>query len=67
MGLIEFLILVFVVVVICAVAVSFLGKVPNCPAWVAQLVWFVGAAIIIYTLLQATGILQHDPQIPRLR
>lgn len=67
MGLIEFLLTVFVVVVICAVGVWVLGRVPGCPAWVPQLVWFVGAVIIVYTLLQATGILAHDPQIPRVR
>lgn len=66
MGLMEFLVFVFVVVLICAVAVFALQKIPGCPSWVPSLVWLLCAVIIIFRLLQAMGVLQHDPQIPSL-
>lgn len=66
MGLIEFLIFVLIVVVICGVGSMLISQIPKCPAWVPQMIWWLGGAIILWTLLQATGILAHDPQLPHI-
>jgi hypothetical protein len=68
MGLIEFFILVIVVVVLAALTVWAIGQfAPGTPAIVPRLIWGVAVVIIIFTLVQALGLMGHDPQIPRLR
>ena len=68
MGLIEFFILVIVVVVLAALATWAIRTfAPGTPAIITNIVWCVAVLIIVVTLIQALGLLGHDPQIPRLR
>jgi hypothetical protein len=68
MGLFEFLIVVVLVVFACWLAVYAVGYLaPGHPAIIDKLIWGVGIVIILVLFLQATGILAHDVQIPRLR
>jgi len=67
MGFIEFIVLCIIVLVIAWVGVLVLGKlVPGHPPIVDTLIWGVAILIIIVALLRAIGIMNHDPQIPRL-
>lgn len=67
MGMLEFVILAIVVCIIAAAATWALRTfVPGVPAIVYTLIWGVAIGIIIWTLLQATGVLRHDPKIPSL-
>ena len=68
MGILEFFLICLIVVVLAAFTVWAIGSfAPGTPAIVVKLIWAVAVLIIIVTLLNATGILGHDPQIPRLR
>lgn len=73
MGVVEFFVLVFVVVLFAAVAIwgtnSLVPKLTGAapPAIVAYLIWAVAILIIIVAILRATGLIGTDPQIPRLR
>ena len=65
MGFLEFIILCFLVLAIAWMATWALGYfLPGHPAIVDKLIWGIAVAIILITLLQATGIMKHDPQIP---
>ena len=67
MGFGAFIIICFVVVAIAAVGTWALRKfVSECPPIVHTIIWGVAIFIIIVTLLKATGIMSHDPQIPQL-
>jgi hypothetical protein len=67
MGLIEFLIVVVVAVVLGWLAVYVIGQLaPTHPPIIDRLIWVAVILIVVVTLLRALGILQHDPQIPRL-
>lgn len=68
MGIIEFFIFCVVVVVaggLCVLAMKYFS--PDHPRFIDNIVWGVVVLVILYTLVQATGLLSHDPQIPRLR
>jgi hypothetical protein len=68
MGLIEFLILILIVMVLCAVATwAIRSFAPGTPPLITNLIWGVAILIVLVALLNATGLLGHDPQIPRLR
>jgi hypothetical protein len=68
MGLFEFLIIAVVVIFACWLAVFALGYIaPGHPPVIDRIIYGVGILIILVMLLQATGILAHDIQIPRLR
>jgi phosphate starvation-inducible membrane PsiE len=67
MGFLEFVIMVFITVAIAAVAVYLLGHfLPGHPPIVDTVIWGVAVLIIVVALLNATGILSHDPQIPKV-
>ena len=67
MGLIEFIILCVVTLVIVWVGVWLLGMfAPGHPAIIDRLIWGVAVIIIVFALVRATGIMSHDPQIPRV-
>lgn len=66
MGLVEFIIICIVVVAIAWVGTWAIGQIPNYPPIIPKIIWLVAIAIIIVTLLRVTGIMLHDPQIPRL-
>ena len=68
MGLFEFLLICVVVVFLCWLAVYAAGFLaPGHPAIVDKLIWGIGVFIILFTFIQATGLLGHDVMIPRLR
>lgn len=67
MGFLEFLILCFVTLALAWVAVWALGQfLPGHPGIVDTLIWGIAILIILIALARATGILSHDPQIPKL-
>jgi hypothetical protein len=66
MGLVEFIIMCIIVVAIAWIGTWAISQIPNCPPIVPKLIWIVAIMIILVTLIKATGILGHDPQIPRL-
>jgi hypothetical protein len=67
MGILEFFVLAVVVGVLAWLAVWVLGKLaPGHPKLLDNLIWFVACLVLILTLLQALGLLGHDPQIPRI-
>jgi len=67
MGFLEFIIL-------CAIVVAIAGGgtwalryfMPEHPQIIELIIWGVAILIIVVALLRATGLLSHDPQIPRL-
>lgn len=68
MGLIAFLIYVVIVVLFGWVAVWVIGKLaPGHPVIIDNIIWVVVVLLIVLMLVQATGLLGHDSQIPRLR
>ena len=68
MGLIEFLVFAVVVVIIGWVAVFVLGKLaPGHPGIIDNIIWCVVVLVVLLTLVQAMGLMGHDPQIPRVR
>ena len=68
MGVLEFFILVLVVVVLAALTVWAIGQfAPGTPPLIIKIVWGVAVLIIVVVLIQALGLMGHDPQIPRLR
>jgi hypothetical protein len=67
MGFLAFVIFCFVVMAIAWLAVWLLGYfLPGHPVIVDKIIWGLGIFIIILKLLQVTGILSHDPMIPRV-
>lgn len=64
--MIQLLVLVFVVVLICAVAVWVIGQIPGVPAIVPKIIWVFGVLIILWLLLTAVG-LTGDISVPRVR
>lgn len=66
MGFIEFIIVCIIVVAIAWIGTWAVRQIPDCPAIVPKIIWFVAIAIIVVELLRATGVMNHDPQIPRL-
>jgi hypothetical protein len=67
MGIIEFFILCFVVVLFAGLLTWGLGQlVPDHPALIDRVIWFVAVVVILFALIQATGILGHDPRIPHV-
>lgn len=67
MGFVEFLLLVFITLGIAYGAVWALGYfLPGHPAVVDTVIWGVAVLIIVMALLKATGVMSHDPQIPKL-
>ena len=68
MGVIEFFLLCVVVVLLAALAVWVIDYfAPGHPDIIDKLIWGVAVVVVIIALAQATGLLGHDPQIPRLR
>ncbi len=68
MGVIEFFVFAVLVVVLGWLAVFAMGKLaPGHPSQVDTIIWFVVVLVIIVVLVQAMGLLGHDPQIPRIR
>lgn len=68
MGIVEFFILVIVTVFAGAGTVWIIGYfAPTHPLLIDRIVWGVVIIIIVAALVIATGLLGHDPQIPRLR
>lgn len=67
MGLLEFFILVFVVVVLSAMLIYALKTfAPNHPAMIDNIVWFVAILVIVVTLLFAVLGHGHDVRIPHI-
>jgi hypothetical protein len=67
MGLLAFVIFCFVVVLIAWAAVWCLNYfMPGHPVIVDRIIWGLSIFIIVFKLLQVTGILSHDPVIPRV-
>ena len=67
MGLIEFCILCVVVLVIAAIGNWAIDTfATGHPPLINKLIWGVAVAIILFALLQATGILGHDVRIPHV-
>ncbi len=68
MGVFELFFLIVVVVLAGALAVWLIGYwAPGHPGIIDKAIWFVVIAVIIVALINAFGLLAHDPQIPRLR
>ena len=68
MGLIEFIIFCLIVCAIGWIGVWLLGYfVPGHPAIVDKIIWGLVIIMIILKLVQATGLMSYDPQIPRIR
>ena len=68
MGLIEFAILAFVVVVIAWLCVWGMGVMaPGHPGTIDKIIWAVAILVIVMVLARALGLTSYDPQIPRLR
>ena len=67
MGIIEFFILCVVVVLAAALAVWAINYfAPGHPPLVDKVIWGVAIVVILFALVQATGILGHDPRIPHV-
>ncbi len=67
MGIVEFFLLCVIVVLLAALAVWVMGYfAPAHPLLIDRLVWGVAIVIIIFALVQATGLLGHDPRIPHI-
>jgi len=67
MGFGAFIILCIVVCVLAWVGSWVIGQLaPGHPAIVDRIIWIAAVVIIAIALLQATGIMSHDPQIPKL-
>lgn len=67
MGLIEFILLCILVVAIAWIGCYALDNLlPGHPPIVNTIIWVVAIIIILTSLLRATGLIQHDPQIPHL-
>jgi hypothetical protein len=67
MGIIEFFILVAVAVGLGWLLIWGLGYfAPGHPGIIDKIIWGVVIVVIIFALVQATGILRHDPQIPHI-
>jgi hypothetical protein len=67
MGWIEFLVLVVVVALLGSLAIWFVKLwAPEFAPIATKVILTIGIIIIVVMLLQATGILSHDPKIPRL-
>ena len=68
MGLFAFLLTVVVIMFLCWLAVYAVGYLaPGHPAIVDKLIWGLGIVIVLVMFLQATGLIDHDVAIPRLR
>lgn len=68
MGVIELFVGIVVVVLIGWVAVyAVYALAPGHPAQIDNLIWFVVVLVSIALLLNAFGIVGHDPIVPRLR
>jgi membrane associated rhomboid family serine protease len=67
MGVIEFFVLCVVVVLMGALAVWAINYfAPSHPAIVDKIIWGVVIVVILFALVQATGILGRDPRIPHI-
>ena len=68
MGLMEFLILCIIVVCISMLAIYLLGALaPGHPPIIDKIIWIVAVVIIVMALVRAMGLMNYDPQIPRLK
>ncbi len=68
MGVIELFIGIVIIVFIGWVAVYALGVVaPGHPGQVDNIIWFVVVLMVIVLVLNAVGLVGHDPLVPRLR
>jgi hypothetical protein len=68
MGIIELFVLIFVCVVIGAVAVYGIKTfAPSTPAIIVNGIWFVVIIVVLALLAQAFGFSHFDPQVPRIR
>lgn len=68
MGVVEFFVLVVVVVLLAALAVWAIGYfAPSHPPIMDKVIWGVAVLIVLFALVNATGLLGHDPRIPSLR
>lgn len=69
MSLIAFLIFVLVAVLVAWVVIWILGQAaPGHPAIIDRIIWIVVVVIILFELLEATGLLSGGgPMIPRVR
>jgi len=67
MGLLAFVIFVFIVLAIAWCGIWLLNTfLPEHPAIVDKLIWALALFIILFKLLQVTGIMSHDPVIPHV-
>jgi hypothetical protein len=67
MDFISFIILCGITLVIAYVGTLIIRLlVPTHPLIVDQIIWGVAIAIIVWTLIRATGILSYAPQIPHV-
>ena len=68
MGFLEFLLTVFVICVLAGVFTwAITTFVPSAPGWIIQLVWGLAVVLILVLILQATGLMNYDPKIPRVK
>ena len=67
MGFLAFGIFCLIVLAIAWIVTWCLGYfVPGYPGIVDKIVWAIAVVIIIIKLVQVTGLMGHDPQIPHL-
>jgi hypothetical protein len=68
MGFGAFIIICIIVVALAWGGTWALGYIaPGHPAIIDKLIWILAIVIIVITLLNATGLMSYDPQIPRVR
>ncbi len=65
MGFLAFGIFCLIVIGIAVLLVKlFAYFIPGHPAIIDQIIWGIGVLIIALKLLDVTGLMSHDPQIP---
>jgi len=68
MGVFELFVYIVIVAVLGWLAVWVLGKLaPGHPGIIDNVIWVVVVLVIVVVLVQAFGLMGHDPQVPRLR
>ncbi len=68
MGVFELFVYIVVVAILGFLAVWVLGRLaPGHPAIIDNVIWVVVVLVIVVVLIQAFGLVGHDPQVPRLR
>lgn len=68
MGIVEFFIFTFVVLVLAALCNWAIDTfAPGHPAIANQVIWGVAVVVVLVALSQGIGLLKYDPLIPRIR